>query len=180
MKMKKYLSEMICSALTVFCLIAYYGSKAAVFHGGVKLMLPVTVESVEKDAFSSIARIRYENFIPVPDLTSDKGVLVVRRMNDGRAEFVSAFDGRELQSSELLLKYSIRQPFNLKNEDARPLIRFSALKIRFPSSKKVLISAVQYAVVYVDAFGNASLAELSDSSGVPLISGIGFSMFRTL
>ena len=172
--MKKNFLGIVCSVSIIVCLIVHYGSKALISRTGVRLLLPVTVESVKKDSFSFIAEIRYENFIPVEELKSDTGVLVVQRSDDGRVAFGGKFEGQKLRPSEILLKYSIRQSFSPVKNDARPDIRFAASRLRFFSEKISRLSAIRYAVVYVDKNGNTSLAELTDGTGVSLIRGIGF------
>ena len=178
--MKKFLFSLSISLLISGILIGRYFSDFYAFKTGGRLLLPVRIEDVKTDAFSSRARVRYYNFIPVDELLKEKGTVVISRSDDGRAEFVSKAAGQRLRPRELLLKYTIMPPSLLKRETTEPNIRFATSELRFASDQKLQVSAVCYAVVYVNGNGDAFLAGLADCSGAQLTKGLIFPIDRTL
>lgn len=141
-------------------------------RSGVRLLLPASVRETGRDSFSDFARLRYYNFIPVPSLSDERGTIVVERLDDGRARFVSALFDRPLRPRELLLKYVIAPspPFSAKTQG--PDIRFSSDLLRFSETKAFRPSAVRYAVVSVNNAGTAVLTGLADNNGVLLVKGL--------
>lgn len=176
--MKKNVVGIICSLLIFICLAVHYASDALTVRSGIRLLLPVSVEDVKTDAFSSIVRIRYNNFVPVEELTEEKGTLIVRRFNDGRVAFVSFSSGRKLQPSEVLLKYRFHKPSSSEKDSYRFGIRFASSEMRFSAEQKFYPAAVRYAVVFVDAKGKAALTGLADAAGQPLVSAYFLKTFR--
>ena len=178
--MKRFLFSFAISLLISGILIGRYFSDFYAFKTGGRLLLPVRIEDVKTDAFSSEVRVRYYNFIPVDELMKEKGTVVVNRLDDGRAAFVSKASGQRLRPRELLLKYTIMPPSLLKRETAEPNIRFATSELRFASDRNFQASAVCYAVVYVNGNGDAFLAGLADCFGAQLVRGFIFPAGRTL
>ncbi len=162
-----------CSLLILLVLTGRYFTGMLTVRFGVRLLLPVAVQEIGKDAFSDFVRLRYYNFIPVQNVSEEKGTIVVQRMDDGQIKFVSSSLDNPLKPRELLLKYVIvpSMPFNARTQ--RPDIRFSSDFLRFFETKAFLPSAVRYAVVSVDKAGNAVLTGLADNNGVLLVKGAG-------
>lgn len=178
--MKKFLFSLAVSLIISGILTVRYFSDFYAFKTGGRLLLPVRIEGVKTDAFSSRALVRYYNFIPIDALMKERGKVVVARLDDGRAAFVSKAGGQSLRPRELLLKYTIIPPSLLNRETAEPNIRFAASELRFASNQKLQASAVCYAVVYVNGNGDAFLAGLADCTGARLAKGLIFPADRTL
>ena len=158
---------------------ARYVIRLTTFKTGDRLLLPVRVEKIEKDAFPFIARIRYYNFIPVEELEKERGVVVVRRLEDGRIDFVANAEGQKRHSRELILKYEVVSPPFFMSEQKEPDIRFAASSLRF-FKQEFSAAAVRYAVVYVNASGEAYLAGLADATGSLLVRGLALKAFHIL
>lgn len=140
---------------------------------GVPLLLPVSVVDSGKDGFSDFAVLRYQNFIPVAELTGDTGTVIINRMPSGRISFSRPADGIPLRPREMFLKYKIVPPpaFSAA-QDSRPGIRFAAPFLRFRSAGKFKADSVRYAVVKTDKNGNTVLAGIADRNGVLLAEGL--------
>ena len=177
--MKKILYLSVASLFVLCVLSVRYFSCFRTFEKGDRLLLPVRVEEIRTDAFSSVVRLRYYNFIPVDALMKESGRIVIRHLNDGRVAFVSKEDGQKLRSRELLLKYTIVPPPLMKRETVEPNIRFASSELRFSKNRKINESAVCYAVAYVNGSGNAFLSGLADCNGAELVKGLTFSDGRT-
>ncbi|MBR1945741.1 MAG: hypothetical protein IJ846_05585 [Alphaproteobacteria bacterium] len=170
--MKRKFSSFFCPLLIFSILTARYFSVAEAFQTGVKLLLPVYVEKIETNSFSSTARIRYHNFIPIKDLIDEAGVIVVRHFEDGRVVFVSKEKGRKLHPREVLLQY-IAVPSSLfRKEEQKPDVRFASSELRFSNNRPIEPSAVKYAIVCVNDRGKAFLTGLADNSGTVLVKGL--------
>jgi len=178
--MKKTLSVFI-SSLIVFCVLTVrYVSDFRTFQTGIRLLLPVWIEEEETDAFSSLVRIHYYNFIPVEDLIKESGTVIVSRFDDGQVAFVAKDVGQRLHPRELRLKYTIAPSlFFTQKKKAKFNVRFASSELRFFNKNELQLSAVRYAVVYVNDYGDAFLAGLTDSTGTQLIKGLAFSAFHT-
>ena len=170
--MKRGLAVFGCSFFILSFLMVRYLADSKIFETGIRLLLPVWVEDMKTDAFSSAVRIRYYNFIPVEELVKEKGAVVVQRFDDGRAAFVAKFSGQRLHPRELLLKYAVMPPSLFDSKQHGPNIRFASSVLRFPKEHTLLPAAVHYAVVYVNDKGNASLVGLTDAKGTQLVQGL--------
>ena len=178
--MKKTFYFSVVSLLVLCVLSLRYFSGLKTLEKGDRLLLPVKVEEIKTDAFSSSARIRYYNFIPVDALMKESGTVVVRYSDNTRIEFVSKEKDRKLRPREFLLKYTIVPPPLLKKENAEPNIRFAASGIRFSKDKKISYLSICYAVVYVTASGETFLSGLADCNGTELVKSLIYPENRTL
>lgn len=168
-----------CPLLILAVLSGRYFAGALTVRSGVRLLLAASVQETGKDSFSDFVRLRYDNFIPVRSLSEEKGTIVVERLDDGRARFVSALFDRPLRPRELLLKYVIVPPAPFDTKAKGPDIRFSSDVLRFSETSAFRPSAVRYAVVSVNNAGGAVLIGLADNNGVLLIKGLIPSIFHT-
>ncbi len=163
---------LFCPVLVLVVLIGRYVSDSRLYHSQTILLLPVSVLQMGQDTFSSYVRLRYDNFIPVRDLSDKKGVIVVDRLNDGRVVFVSVASDRPLRPREVLLKYEIVPSLSFDDQKKEANIRFASDFFRFIKKKKRHLSAVRYAVVHVDDAGNTVLTGLADGNGILLVKGL--------
>ncbi|MBR4125968.1 MAG: hypothetical protein IKR09_00120 [Alphaproteobacteria bacterium] len=171
-EIEKFFFGFICSAIILMVLSARYFSDFKTFQTGKKLLLPVKVENVETNAFSSLVRLRYFNFIPVDALEKETEAVVVSHSDDGQVTFVSKETGERLRPHEMLLKYTIMPPSLLKREKKGSDVRFAASKLRFSKDKQLQPFAVCYAVVRANDDGKTFLTGLTDCSGTQLIKGL--------
>ena len=170
--MKREFSIFFCS-FAIFCILTVrYFSAAESFQTGVRLLLPVYVEAIEKNSFSSVARIRYQNFIPVKDLITDTGVIVVSHFEDGRVVFVSKKVEKKLHPREVLLRYVVAPSSLFRRKEQKPDVKFASSELRFSNDRPVEASAVKYAVVFVNGKGKAFLTGLADNAGTILVKGL--------
>ena len=88
-EIEKFFFGFICSVIILIVLSARYFSDFKTFQSGKKILLPVKVEQIETNAFSSSARLRYFNFVPVNALEKETGAVVVSHSDDGQVTFVS-------------------------------------------------------------------------------------------
>ena len=172
--MKQKLAVLACSFFILSILTMRYVSAFRTFRNGTRLLLPVVVEDVRENAYSSFARIRYYNFIPVEELVKEKGVIVVRRSDDGRIAFASSYDGQKLHPRELLLKYVVTSSSLFEKKKNSPHIHFASSVLRFSKKESFLPSAIRYAVVAVNDEGTAALIGLTDGDGTQLIRNLTF------
>lgn len=175
--MKRNLSIFISSFLILIVLVGRYLADYAAFKNGVRLLLPVWIESVESNAFSSLARIRYYNFIPIEELVQEKGTIVVERFNNGQVAFAAKSVGQRLRPREVRLKYTITPSSLASSQFQGPNIHFASSELRFFNQKSLTLSDY-YAVVYVNDDGEAFLAGITDHDGTQLIKGLAFSAFH--
>lgn len=173
-EIKKFFFGFICSVIILIVSSARYFSDLKTFQTGKKLLLPVKVESIETNSFSSLMRLRYFNFIPVDALVEEKGEIVISRSDDGQVTFVSKETGERLRPHEMRLKYTIMPPPFFKKETDGPDIRFAALELRFSKDKQIQPFAVCYAVVRADNQGKTFLSGVTDCTGTQSINGIAF------
>ncbi|MBO4520082.1 MAG: hypothetical protein J5787_02635 [Alphaproteobacteria bacterium] len=176
--MKKNLFALAGSLLILCVLTGRYLSDYGTARTGIPLLLPVWVQEVETDAFSSWARIHYYNFIPVENLINETGTVVVSRSDDGQVDFVEKSTKERLHSHELRLEYAVIPSSFLSSEEKKLNIRFASSKLRFSNEEKRLLSAVRYAVVHVDDRGKAVLVGLADNMGTRLIKNLALSLSR--
>ena len=177
--MKKNLLALASSLIILCVLTIRYLSDFETFRAGQSLLLPVWVEEVKTDLFSSKVRIRYYNFIPVENLIKETGTVVVNRFDDGQVDFVAKSVNQRLHPRELLLKYTLVPPSFLGNKNQSLNIRFASSELRFFNEETEQLSAIRYAVVHVNDIGEALLVGLADNMGTQLIKGIAFSDFHT-
>lgn len=165
--MRRFISAFLCPMLILAVLTARYAASARTANNGVPLLLPVSVLETGKDAFSPFIRLRYHNFIPIDAVLKKKGTIVVKRPDDGRAEFSSLPSKRPLRPRETLLKYVVTD-----NNGTDASVRFSATFLRFAETKGFRPESVRFAVVTADRSGNALLTGLADANGTLLVKGI--------
>lgn len=167
----------LCPVLVFIVLICRYVSYAGIYYSPTALLLPVSVLKTGENAFSSFISLRYYNFIPVRNLSDEKGTIVINRSNDGRVRFVSVQSDRPLRPKELLLKYVIVPSLSLDRQKKETNIRFSSDFFRFLKTENFRPSSVRYAVVHVDNAGNTVLKGLADGNGVLLVKDLKSTLF---
>ena len=167
--MKRHFLSLTCS-LFIFCVLLFrFCSDLKTFRSAETLLLPVQIEEIKTDAFSSVAFLRYYNIIPVEEIIEEKGAVVVERLDNGKVSFVSVFTGQKLHPREFLLKYTV-VPSPLVYQKRQKLnIRCAAAKFHFSKGQSLLLSNAYYAVIRVNNDGEALLVGLTDGSGTQTI-----------
>lgn len=139
----------------------FYGAADTAETGGI-LLLPVSAVETGKDGFSPYVRFRYDNLIPVSDLTGLSGTVVVERRANGLARFVPDAADRPLRPREMPLKYTVVPAVG---NGAEAEIRHAAVFMRYSNAERVVRNA-RHAVVRVNESGDAVLVGLADAAGV--------------